>query len=92
MIVVALIAAALVVDRFVLLPEFDGGTAGAAFAILAWLSVNLVPALAWLVRHRSDPELSGAQRLQGALAILVATALGILPMLIWYGATGAPLS
>ncbi|MDQ3572825.1 MAG: hypothetical protein M3383_08210 [Actinomycetota bacterium] len=92
MIVAALVVAALLADRFVLLPEFEGGNRSALLAGALWASVNLLPAAVWLALHRGDRELTAAQRLQGALAIVAVTALGILPVLIWYGATGGPLS
>jgi len=91
-IVAALVLAALLADRFLLLPEFEGGRGSAAVAAALWLGINLLPAAVWLLLHRRDPDLSPGQLAQGALAVVVVTALGILPVLIWYGSTGGPLS
>ena len=90
--VAALVVVALLADRFILLPGFEGSDGSALVATALWLGINLLPAVVWFTLHRSDPELTTAQRLQGALAIVVVTALGILPVLIWYGSTGGPLS
>ena len=83
-----LLVAALLVDRFVLLPEFDdgGGSAGAATA--AWLGVNLLPALVWLAFNARNSERTRGQLLAGTLAVITTTAILIVPVLIWWTAEG----
>lgn len=81
-----LLIAALLADRFVLLPAFEDG-GGSTFAALgAWLGINLLPALAWLVLNRRDPERSGGQLVAGTLAVAAVTAILIVPVLIWWAA------
>jgi len=83
-----LLMGALLVDRFVLLPEFDdgGGSTGAATA--AWLGVNLLPALAWLALNVRRADRTRGQLVAGTLAVITTTAILIVPVLIWWTAEG----
>jgi len=90
-IVALLLIAALLADRFVLLPEFDGGGGSAGAALAAWLSVNLIPALAWLALNVRRGERARGQLLAGTLAVITTTAILIVPVLIWWAATGEGL-
>lgn len=83
-----LLIAALLIDRFVLLPEFDGDGGSTGAALAAWLSVNLLPALAWLALNMRKGERTRGQLLAGALAVITTTAILIVPVLVWYAATG----
>jgi hypothetical protein len=83
-----LLVAALLVDRFVLLPEFDGGGGSAGVAVVAWLGVNLLPALAWLALNARKEERTRGQLVAGTLAIVTTTAVLIVPVQIWWTATG----
>jgi len=84
-----LLIAALLVDRFVLLPEFDGGDGSAGVAIAAWLGVNLLPALAWLALNARDSERTRGQLVAGTLAVATTTAILIVPVQIWWKAESA---
>ena len=86
MIVGVLLVGALLVDRFVLLPEFDGGTGSAGVAAAAWLGVNLLPALAWLALNARSADHTPGQLLAGTLAVVATTAVLIVPVLIWWAA------
>ncbi len=86
MIVSLLLIAALLVDRFVLLPEFEGGEGSAGVALAVWLGVNLLPALAWLALNARNAERTRGQLLAGTLAVLTTTAILIVPVLIWWTA------
>jgi drug/metabolite transporter superfamily protein YnfA len=77
-----LLIAALLVDRFVLLPEFEGSDASAGVALAAWLGVNLLPALAWLALNARKPERTRGQLFAGTLAVVATTAVLIVPVLI----------
>ena len=77
-----LLVAALLVDRFVLLPEFEDGQGSAGVALVAWLGVNLVPALAWLALNARNPERTPGQLVAGALAVVATTAILLIPVLI----------
>ena len=81
-----LLIAALVVDRFVLLPAFEDGQGSAVVALLAWLGVNLLPAFAWLGLNARDPERTRGQLAAGTLAVATTTAVLIVPVLIWWAA------
>ena len=81
-----LLVAALLVDRFVLLPEFDEGEGSAGVALIAWLGVNLLPALAWLAMNARDSERTRGQLVAGTLAVIATTAILIVPVLIWWTA------
>ena len=81
-----LLVAALFVDRFVLLPEFDRGGGSPEAATAAWLGVNLLPALAWLALNARNSERTGGQLVAGTLAVLATTAVLIVPVLIWWTA------
>ena len=81
-----LLIAALLIDRFVLLPEFEDGQGSAAAAFAAWLGVNLLPALVWLARNANDPERTRGQLAAGTLAIAATTAVLLIPVLIWWSA------
>lgn len=81
-----LLIGALLVDRFVLLPEFDGGDGSAGVALATWLGVNLLPALAWLALNARRAERTRGQLLAGTLAVLTTTAILIVPVLIWWTA------
>ena len=80
--------AALVVDRFVLLPAFEDGQGSALVALLAWLGVNLLPAAAWLAINSRDPERTRGQLVAGTLAVAATTAILIVPVLIWWAGRG----
>ncbi len=82
MIVALLLIAALVVDRFVLLPEFDEGQGSAGIAIVAWLGVNLLPAFAWLALNARRPDRTSGQLVAGTLAVMATTAVLMVPVLI----------
>lgn len=86
MIVGLLLIAALLVDRFVLLPEFDGGAGSSGVALGAWLGVNLLPALAWLGLNARRSDRTRGQLLAGTLAVIATTAVLIIPVLIWWTA------
>ena len=86
MIVGLLLVAALLVDRFVLLPEFDGGQGSAGVALAAWLGVNLLPALAWLALNARREDRTRGQLVAGTLAVVATTAILIVPVLIWWTA------
>lgn len=86
MIVGLLLIAALLVDRFVLLPEFEDGQGSSGVALLAWLGVNLLPALAWLALNFRDPARTRGQLAAGTLAMAATTAILIVPVLIWWTA------
>jgi len=77
-----LLVAALLVDRFVLLPGFEDGKGSAGIALVAWLGVNLVPALAWLALNARNPERTSGQLVAGALAVVATTAILLIPVLI----------
>ena len=81
-----LLIAALLVDRFVLLPAFEDSQGSTAAAILAWLGVNLLPALAWLLLNARNSERSRGQLVAGTLAVATTTAVLIVPVLIWWTA------
>jgi hypothetical protein len=81
-----LLIGALLVDRFVLLPEFDGDGGSAGAALAAWLGVNLLPALAWLALNARKGERTRGQLLAGTLAVITTTAILIVPVLIWHAA------
>ncbi len=83
-----LLIGALLVDRFVLLPEFDGGRGSDEVAVGAWLGVNLLPAIVWLLLNAREGERSRGQLLAGTLALATTTAVLIVPVLIWWTATG----
>ncbi len=86
MIVGLLLVAALLVDRFVLLPEFEGGQGSAGVALVAWLGVNLLPALAWLALNVRRPDRTPGQLFAGTLAVVATTAILMIPVLIWWTA------
>ena len=86
MIVGVLLIAALLVDRFVLLPEFEGGAGSAGVALVAWLGVNLLPALAWLALNSRRDDRTRGQLMAGTLAVVTTTAILIVPVLIWWTA------
>ena len=86
MIVGLLLVAALLVDRFLLLPEFDEGEGSAGVALIAWLGVNLVPALAWLALNARREDRTRGQLAAGTLAVIATTAILIVPVLIWWTA------
>jgi len=77
-----LLVAALLVDRFVLLPEFDEGKGSAGVALAAWLGVNLLPALAWLVSNAGREDRTRGQLVAGTLAVIATTAVLLVPVLI----------
>ena len=81
-----LLIAALLVDRFVLLPSFEDGQGPAGVAVAAWIGVNLLPALAWLALNARDPERTRGQLAAGTLAVAATTAVLIVPVLIWWAA------
>ena len=81
-----LLIAALLVDRFVLLPEFDEGDGSSGVALVAWLGVNLLPALAWLALNARNSERTRGQLVAGTLAVIATTAILIVPVLIWWTA------
>ena len=81
-----LLITALLADRFVLLPEFDGGAGSDGVAVAAWLGVNLLPAIAWLAMNTRNPERTRGQLLAGTLAVITTTAILIVPVLIWWTA------
>ena len=81
-----LLIAALVVDRFVLLPAFENGQGSAGVALVAWIGVNLSPALAWLGINSRDPDRTNSQLAAGTLAVVATTAVLIVPVLIWWAA------
>ena len=82
MIVGLLLVAALLVDRFVLLPEFENGQGSAGVAVVAWLGVNLLPALAWLALNARKPDRTPGQLVAGTLAVAATTAVLMVPVLI----------
>ena len=82
MIVGLLLVAALLVDRFVLLPEFEDGQGSTGVALVAWLGVNLLPALAWLAFNVRNPERTRGQLVAGTLAVVATTAVLLVPVLI----------
>ena len=82
MIVALLLIVALLVDRFVLLPEFDEGQGSAGVAIVAWLGVNLLPAFAWLALNARRPDRTAGQLVAGTLAVIATTAVLLVPVLI----------
>ena len=81
-----LLIAALLVDRFVLLPSFEDGQGSAGVAVAAWIGVNLLPAIAWLALNARDPERTRGQLAAGTLAVAATTAVLIVPVLIWWAA------
>jgi hypothetical protein len=81
-IVVLLLVAALLVDRFVLLPQFENGQGSAGVALVAWLGMNLLPALAWLALNARNPERTPGQLVAGTLAVVATTAVLLVPVLI----------
>jgi len=81
-IVALLLIVALLVDRFVLLPEFDEGQGSAGVAIVAWLGVNLLPAFAWLALNARRPDRTAGQLVAGTLAVIATTAVLLVPVLI----------
>ncbi len=81
-----LLIGALLVDRFVLLPEFDEGDGSSGVALIAWLGVNLLPALAWLALNARNSERTRGQLAAGTLAVIATTAILIVPVLIWWTA------
>jgi hypothetical protein len=81
-----LLIAALLVDRFVLLPAFEDGQGSAGVALVAWIGVNLSPALAWLAINSRDPDRTNSQLAAGTLAVVATTAVLIVPVLIWWAA------
>jgi hypothetical protein len=81
-----LLVAALLVDRFVLLPRFDGGEGSDGAALAAWLGVNLLPALAWLALNARREDRTRGQLVAGTLAVVATTAILIVPVLIWWTA------
>lgn len=81
-----LLVAALLVDRFVLLPAFEDGEGSTAAAVLAWLGVNLLPAFAWLAIKSRDQHFTRSQLAAGTLAVIATTAILIVPVLIWWAA------
>jgi hypothetical protein len=81
-IVPVLLVAALLVDRFVLLPEFDEGQGSTGVAIVAWLGVNLLPAFAWLALNARRPDRTSGQLMAGTLAVVATTAVLMVPVLI----------
>ena len=83
-----LLIAALVVDRFVLLPAFEDSQGSALAALLAWLGVNVLPAAAWLAINTRDPERTRGQLVAGTLAVVATTAILIVPVLIWWAGRG----
>jgi hypothetical protein len=85
-IVALLLIAALVVDRFVLLPAFEDGQGSAGVALVAWIGVNVSPGLAWLALNARDPERTNSQLVAGTLAVIATTAIMIVPVLIWWAA------
>ncbi|MDQ3758761.1 MAG: hypothetical protein M3331_02300 [Actinomycetota bacterium] len=84
--VALMLIGALLVDRFVLLPEFDDGEGSAGVALAAWLGVNLLPALAWLALNARRSERTPSQLGAGTLAVIATTAILIVPVLIWWTA------
>ena len=86
MIVGLLLIAALLTDRFVLLPEFEDGQGSGGAALAAWLGVNLLPALAWLGLNASGSERTRGELIAGTLAVIATTAILIVPVLIWWAA------
>jgi hypothetical protein len=81
-----LLIAALLVDRFLLLPAFEDGKGSSGVAVLAWLGVNLLPALTWLALNARREDLSRGQVVAGTLAVATTTAVLIVPVLIWWAA------
>ncbi len=81
-----LLIAALLADRFLLLPAFEDGQGSAVAALAAWLGVNLLPALAWLALNARDPGRTRGQLVAGTLAVATTTAVLIVPVLIWWAA------
>jgi hypothetical protein len=79
-----LLIAALVVDRFVLLPAFEDGKGSALVAVVAWVGVNALPALAWLAVNVRRGERPRGELIVGTLAIATTTAILIVPVLIWW--------
>jgi hypothetical protein len=77
-----LLIGALLVDRFVLLPEFEDGQGSAGVALVAWLGVNLLPAFAWLALNAHNPERTRGQLIAGTLAVAATTAVLMVPVLI----------
>jgi hypothetical protein len=77
-----LLIGALLVDRFVLLPEFEDGQGSTGVAVVAWLGVNLLPALAWLGLNARKPDRTPGQLVAGTLAVAAATAILLIPVLI----------
>jgi len=77
-----LLVAALLVDRFVLLPEFDEGQGSAGVALVAWLGVNLLPATAWLALNARREDRTRGQLVAGTLAVIATTAVLLVPVLI----------
>jgi hypothetical protein len=77
-----LLVAALLVDRFVLLPEFDEGQGSPGVAIAAWLGVNLLPAFTWLAMNARRPDRTPGQLAAGTLAVIATTAVLMVPVLI----------
>jgi len=77
-----LLIGALLVDRFVLLPAFEDGQGSTGVAIIAWLGVNLFPALAWLALNIRNPERARGQLVAGTLAVAATTAILLIPVLI----------
>jgi hypothetical protein len=77
-----LLIGALLVDRFVLLPAFEDGQGSAWVALVAWLGVNLLPALTWLALNARNPKRTPGQLLAGTLAVVATTAILLIPVLI----------
>jgi hypothetical protein len=77
-----LLIGALLVDRFVLLPEFEDGQGSSGVAVAAWLGVNLLPAFAWLALNARNPERTPGQLVAGTLAVAATTAVLMVPVLI----------
>jgi len=77
-----LLVAALLVDRFVLLPAFENGQGSGDVALVAWLGVNFLPALAWLALNARKPERTPGQLIAGTLAVVATTAVLMVPVLI----------
>ena len=77
-----LLIAALLADRFVLLPAFEDGQGSAGAAVVAWLGVNLLPALAWLALNARNSDRTRGQLMAGTLAVATTTAVLIVPVLI----------
>jgi hypothetical protein len=80
--VVFLLIGALLVDRFVLLPEFDDGQGSTGVALIAWLGVNLLPAIAWLALNARKPGRIRGELIAGTLAVAATTAILMVPVLI----------